>query len=158
MKSLSAVDLQLYIIRPTLKRYNLWSLSAENLVMGTAAQESHCGKWLHQMGGGPALGLYQMEPRTYFDIIKRVVPRFAKKCGIDIEDFSSNPEVLIYDAQLATLMCRLQYARWPEPLPAPHDIQKLARIWKSRYNTAKGKGTVNEFIGNFNGMLCRPMP
>jgi hypothetical protein len=50
-------DLRQYVIRPTLQRLGLWSLAAENLLLGTAAQESKLGYYLHQLEG-PALGLY----------------------------------------------------------------------------------------------------
>lgn len=156
MKSFNPVDLQLYIVRPVLKQYNLWSLAAENLLMGTAAQESHCGKWIKQMEGGPARGIYQMEPRTYLDIIQKVVPKYEHIIGMAVSDFCPNPDVLIYDVRIATLMCRLQYVRFKEKLPAHHDLPKLARHWKQYYNTVAGKGTVNDFLGNYNQILCRP--
>jgi hypothetical protein len=55
------------IVRPALESINLWSQQAEDLVMGTAAQESRL-IYLRQLGNGPALGLFQMEPATHNDI------------------------------------------------------------------------------------------
>ena len=54
-----------YVIEPVLKTLDLYSEDAVNLVLGTACVESECGRWLHQLGTGPALGIYQMEPDTH---------------------------------------------------------------------------------------------
>lgn len=51
------------IVRPALVTIDLYSDAAENLVMGTAAQESHLD-YVKQSGNGPALSLFQMEPAT----------------------------------------------------------------------------------------------
>ena len=66
--AINTKHLRLYIIRPTLQKINLWSEAAENLLLGTAAQESLLGTYLKQNGNGPALGIYQMEPNTHKDI------------------------------------------------------------------------------------------
>ena len=55
------------IIRPALKIIGLDFRAAEELLLGTALQESRL-TYLHQLGGGPALGLFQMEPGTHDDI------------------------------------------------------------------------------------------
>lgn len=61
-----------HVIRPVLKDLNLWSEPAERMVLGTACQESECGRFLVQVGG-PALGIYQMEPKTEYDLIKNFI-------------------------------------------------------------------------------------
>ena len=48
----------------------LVSQEAENLLMGTAAQESALGEYIRQLGNGPALGIFQMEPETFDDIVR----------------------------------------------------------------------------------------
>lgn len=130
------------LIRPILQAYDLWSPSAEELLLGTAAKESCCGKYLIQMGGGPALGLYQMEPFTYKDVFNLIVPR------INTLDFKipNDAGALIWDMRLSTVMCRLQYWRFSESLPKYNDIKGLAKYWKKYYNTEKGKGTIDEFV------------
>ena len=57
-----------YVIKPALTLLDMESPAAEALMLGTVAQESHCGRYLHQLGKGPALGIFQMEPTTYRDI------------------------------------------------------------------------------------------
>ena len=54
------------IVRNALIAINLWSQPAENLVWGTGLQES-LYKYDRQMGSGPALGYWQMEPKTHDD-------------------------------------------------------------------------------------------
>ena len=55
------------IIAPTLKEIGLYSDTALNLVTGTGLVESGFRVTV-QIGGGPALGWFQMEPVTYHDI------------------------------------------------------------------------------------------
>ena len=65
-----AGNLKKYIIIPTLDYMRMNSNSAVNLLLGTAAQESRLGKYLHQING-PALGIYQCEPNTLDDIFNK---------------------------------------------------------------------------------------
>ena len=70
-----------HVIQPVLLDLGLYSKAAEELLLGTAIQESRL-KYLVQIGGGPALGVYQMEIATEFDIIKNYSqhkPRLHKK-------------------------------------------------------------------------------
>lgn len=137
------------VIRPVLARLNLWSPAAELLLLGTALHESNNLKYIAQVGGGPALGLYQMEPFTLDDLYRnalsgpgvpaRVLNDFMVNGFTRAENLSANP---LY----ATAACRLQYWRFPEPLPAPDDALGLARYWKRYWNTEQGAGTPEHFI------------
>jgi hypothetical protein len=67
-------QLRIFVVRPTLEALDLWSQAAENLVIGTAAQESHL-TYIDQKEPagrrpriGPGLGLWQMEAATHDDI------------------------------------------------------------------------------------------
>lgn len=53
------------LITHVLKKYDLYSVDAVELLMLTAATESNLGYYLKQVGGGPALGIFQCEPNTY---------------------------------------------------------------------------------------------
>lgn len=152
---ISANHLRELVIRPTLRQINLWSEAAENLLMGTAAQESLMGRWLKQVNG-PALGIFQMEPATHEDLYDNYLFYHA-----DLEDAMHGllaPRLpmldqLVWNLAYATACCRIQYYRFPEPLPAAHDIDGLAMYWKTRWNTAKGKGTVEEFVKNYTALV-----
>jgi len=70
---IDALQLRHEIIRPVLKHLDPvipYSMAAENLLMGTCAQESRMGQFLVQLDNGPAKGVFQMEPDTHDDIYK----------------------------------------------------------------------------------------
>ena len=133
-------------LKPEIK----YSIHAENLILGTAAQESAYGKYTVQIGGGPARGKFQMEKATHDDIWKNFLkykPRLAKLVlsisGLTEPDFNSLEKNDIY----ACAMCRVHYFRVKEPIPTT--INGYAYYWKQFYNTPEGKGTISEFINNY---------
>jgi hypothetical protein len=140
--SINAKQLRELIIRPTLINMDMWSQSAENLLMGTAAQESKLGHYIAQVKG-PALGIYQCEPATH-----EAVAKWAKER--DLWPFLTvQSRRLVYDLEYATLICRLHYRSISEPLPDANDVNGLGSYWKRFYNSEKGKGTVVEFVKNY---------
>ena len=137
-------QLRAHIVRPILNELELWSPAAENLVIGTGITESRL-YYLKQMGEGPALGIYQMEPFTHNDLwrttlwgtylgarVSRLLPSFS---GV-----SPRATEMIGNLYYATAMCRVHYRRIKEPLPA-NDAVALAKYWKQYYNTPLGKGS-----------------
>jgi len=144
-----------YIVTPVLKEFNMHSEAAVRLVLGTAAQESKF-EFVKQIGKGPALGWYQMEPATHNDIWDNYItfkPNLRDKIlfgvGAIFHHDIEMHNLLIGNAFYATLMCRLHYRRRKEPLPHEDDIEGMAAYWKQFYNTYKGKGTVEEFIDSY---------
>lgn len=136
------------VIVPALTALGLNTPSAVNLLLGTAAVESQMGKYIKQIKG-PALGIYQMEPRTYLDIWLRLIqPKVALKAKIKLLlGYEGKPpaERLSSDLMLATIMTRLHYFAVPQTLPDKDDIMGLGTYWKDHYNTHLGKGSVQEF-------------
>ncbi len=140
-----------YTIRPALEYMCLYSEAAENLLLGTAAQESNMGDHVRQLKGGPAIGIYQIEPNTYKDVIYNyaiyrdpILKKIqAMQVGQTLNDHLRSS--LFYQ----TIIARLIYQRVLEKLPDKDDIKELARYWKQYYNTIKGRGTVEEFIKNY---------
>ena len=139
------------IVVPVLEHIGAHSDAAVELVLGTALQESGLHH-LTQMGGGPGRGVYQMEGATHDDIWLNYIayrPELAEKVralelpswyvGHDGDEMEGN---LYY----ATAMCRLQYLRRPEPLPAAGDTRGQAAYWKAFYNTYKGAGTAEDYV------------
>lgn len=167
MIGVNPTQLKEYIIEPTLKeldlslnKLNLYSKSAVNLLLGTCAQESLMGYYLHQIKG-PALGIYQMEPATHDDIWNNYLKynqALETKLRCIAYYFNYNPptsakpapSLLVYSLRYATAMCRVHYLRVSEALPEADDVLALANYWKKYYNTEKGKGTVTDFIHNYN--------
>ena len=60
------------VITDILTRADVYSDSAKILLIGTCRIESNLGTYLYQVNG-PALGMYQMEPATEYDLIKNYI-------------------------------------------------------------------------------------
>ncbi len=153
---IDAQQLREHVIRPVLMHLSdeiPYSLVAENLLMGTCAQESKMGTWLVQLDNGPAKGIFQMEPDTYYDIQKNYLFYRSDLSDLvgDLCCFRGLEEEVVLAGNMfyAAAMCRVHYRRVPEAMPASGDVEGLARYWKKYYNTALGKGTVEEFIKNY---------
>lgn len=139
------------LIADTLDEIGLHSEHAVNLLLGTAAQESGFGKYLRQLKNGPALGVFQMEPNTYNDIVKNYL-KYKRPLTNEMESscqclIEYNSDALIWNIKLAICMARIHYLRVPAPLPT--DLSGYAAYWKKYYNTYLGAGTEEEFIRNY---------
>lgn len=141
------------IVRPILEDLELWSAAAENLLVGTALVESGLF-YVRQLRGGPALGLFQMEPATHNDIWRNCLAfrndlrgRVERLFGwsADLPDPEERAGHLVWNAGYAAAMCRIHYLRVPAPLPEPGDVNGLAVYWKAHYNTPLGAGTAGKF-------------
>lgn len=149
------------VVRPTLQHLGLHSVAAETLLLGTALAESRL-QYLQQIGGGPALGVYQVEPATHRDVFANflVYRTPLRHCVFTLS--SGRPKTAIeangttvmvpHDHELignlayATAIARLVYFRQKSPLPAAEDLQGLGAYWKQHYNTYRGAGTVEKFV------------
>ena len=136
------------VVRPTLLHLDLLSPAAEQLVLGTAAQESKLC-YLKQLGLGPAVGLWQMEPATERDLWENFLaykPELRAKVEALLAPEPSRTQQLATNLAYGCAMCRVHYLRKPAALPDAADIQGMARYWKLHYNTPLGRGTINEFV------------
>lgn len=137
------------VIRPALEALHLWSEGAEELVLGTALQESGL-RYLKQLNDGPALGLWQMEPATHDDLWLNFLsyrPELAER----IKALCAAPiaEALAGNLWYAAAMCRVHYFRAPEAIPEAGQLHAQAALWKLRYNTPRGKGSASEYVANW---------
>lgn len=140
-----------HVIRATLQPMGLWSPEAEELLIGTAAHESQLGTFVAQVGG-PALGVFQMEPFTWRDIYQTFLAYNNKLMGRIhgiVPMTGRKAEDMITDLRYACVMARLRYYRVSDPLPAADDLQGQARYWKQHYNTPKGRGTVEQYVKDY---------
>lgn len=139
-----------FVIRPVLLKLKLYSEAAEDLLLYTAAHESQF-KALQQGGGGPAQGLYQMEPRTASDIWRNYLA-YNNKLREEVLSFTFHALRINQQMQgnlcYATAMARIHYLRVSAPLPRAGDMEGYAAYWKEHYNTKLGKGTVDKFIAD----------
>ena len=132
-----------------------WSIAAGNLILGTAVQESECGYYLHQLGDGPALGIYQMEPATHDDCWNNFL-KYRQDLSDPIKRWTRagwaggvpgvNPEAgeMVWNLAYATAMCRVKYLRVAEAIP--DTLPEQAAYWKRFYNSEQGAGTETEYI------------
>jgi hypothetical protein len=148
------------IVEPTLHDLGMTSPAAIRLMVGTAIAESGL-TWLRQHNGGPAVGLFQIEPATARDILDRYLARrtdlnmrlcasfrllddtppidWHRVSDLDLED------ALVGDARFSCAVARIRYFMSPKRLPAADDDAGLGLYWKEIYNTAAGKGRPEKF-------------
>lgn len=148
---LDPTQLAKYIVRPTLEYIGWWTRAAERLVLGTAITESRL-RYIKQLGSGPALGIYQMEPATFRDINENYLKYRAE--GQLIEDLrdsrpTTKAEEVIYNLAYATAMTRAHYRRQKGALPDADDARGMAQYWKKHYNTHLGAGDPHEAQPHF---------
>lgn len=136
------------LISRVLESAGLYSKSAVELLMLTAAVESNLGQYIKQKGGGPALGIFQMEPTTYLDIWNNYF-KYGKCKNIRDMYYEHGSANIEWDLRHAILMARVHYLRVKEPLPEYTDEVALAGYWKKYYNTRLGKGTVEKAIDKY---------
>lgn len=138
-----------HVVRPVLQSLGMDSGAAFLLLLGTAAQESNFA-FIRQVGGGPALGLWQMEPATHDDIALNYLsfrPELRDRILAATGACSIDSAHLISNLAYACAFARLHYYRVPSAIPETLDGQ--ADYWKSHYNTYLGAGTVEEYCRNF---------
>lgn len=145
-------QLRQLVIAPALAAIGLGGEAAEELLVGTALQESGGGTYLHQLGQGPAVGIFQMEPRTHDDIWATFLarrPDLSAKVQALLMPGMSKLDQMAGNLLYAAAMARLLYYRCPEPLPAAGDIPTQAAFYKRWYNTALGAATVEGYLARW---------
>jgi hypothetical protein len=140
------------LVRPTLQAIRLWSHNAEELMMGTAAQETHLGALgRRQRGSGPALGICQMEGPTH-DLVWTWLKRHRPNVAIAIIDMVAPmarvPLLLVSDDRYAVAMARALYLSIPFPIPEAENVDGQGRYYKKWFN-GPGKATVEQYVANY---------
>ena len=135
------------IIVPTLKHmgggYN--SKEAQMLLLATAAAESRCGYYITQVGG-PALGIWQMEPATSrsmwqnCDVLRDAF--FSDRIAKLAIPFGNS---LVMSPAYACAMARLKYSMDTAPLPRYDDQLDIYDYYKRIFNTPDGASTLAKF-------------
>lgn len=143
-------DLRRLVIRPVLEQMELYSKSAENLLLGTSLAESVVNGDTHlKQINGPALGIYQIEPATHDDVWRHFLA-FRHPLELKVRGFlvgHEDKEVqLIWNLAYQTAIARVIYLRVREKLPDADDIRGIALYWKTYWNTSAGAGTVEGFL------------
>ncbi|AOS97399.1 hypothetical protein AUP74_01969 [Microbulbifer aggregans] len=132
-------ELRLLVIRPTLKHLRAWSAGMENLLLGTAAQESQLGFHLKQ-GRRHGLGIYQIQPHTHREIWDDYLighPALASKVrGLASQrDFLDHPHSeLTTNLRYATAIAWLIYRAADADKVAEDDVPTMARLWHQHFH------------------------
>lgn len=135
-----------HLIKRVLKPFGTWSQAAEDLLIGTAAQESCVGTYITQIKG-PAKGIFQMEPATEKDLWEYIVRKdLHYLVGTVSGVFGPNPLHLEGNLIYQIIMARIFYLRVKERIP--DGIEAQARYYKKYWNTEAGKATVEQYMKN----------
>lgn len=153
-KTTTGMDLGQFkrLISITLMDIGLHSKDAVMLLLRTAAQETLMGHYIKQVGKGPALGVFQMEPATFDYNLRWLTTRKAylmanilESCAID-PSINLYPELMMFNLKFAISMARVHYLTKPGKLPS--DINGQWEYYKKHYNSCKGAATKEEFFRN----------
>ena len=155
-----------HVIGPTLRDMasahetpQMASESAGALMLGTGAHESGRFRYIQQLGGGPAMGLWQVEPATAKwlddDILERGAYSRLRQYFFEIggPPGPDRHEAMRWNLRLSCAYARLRYWVVPKAIPPADDEQALAKYFKVFYNTAHGKATEQDWIDAYDWCL-----
>ncbi len=147
----AADEFRQLIVRDTLRSIDEWAPAHENLLLGTAAQESRMGL---NLKCGRLLGIYHISPKTHRAVWDKYLlhhPELASRVrGLAGQhSFIKDPHSeLITNLKYATAIAWLIYRRVEYALPTAEDVPGLARYWQ-RFFRAKASGQVADFIASY---------
>lgn len=133
------------LIQSTLKPMGLYSVNAEELLMATAANESHLGEFRLQVDG-PAIGIFQEEPEDFSDLYANFLTfRPHYRAMVDSLSAARTVQDLENNDPYAVAICRMHYLRAPGDLPAADDLTAIWNYYKAHYNSAEGAANATTF-------------
>jgi hypothetical protein len=131
-----------------------YSEDAVELLMMIAAHESRLGTYLRQVGG-PALGIFQMEPATHDDVWENgdscedngAVLGYNLECTI-------GGDMLEYDLRYQIFMARQKLFMISEPLPSSEgasseNVSLMSDYCKEYWNTVDGSADAFEYFNAY---------
>ena len=139
------------IVEYALYKVDSYSDDALALVVRTGMAESGYRALKGYGEGNPAIGFWQIEPTTLYDMMRNYL-KYRKKYRDLLQDLAM--ELKGDDIEISVLsnlavqaaLCRLHYRRDKYPLPSWDDLEGQASYWKRVYNTVEGRGTVEHFM------------
>ena len=147
----SARDLRTFVIADTLRYLHAWSRSAENLLTGTAIQESGLGFCLKS---GGRLGIYHISPMHHRAVWDQYLVNDPEKASLvrglaGQHSFIENPHLeLLTNLRYATAIAWCIYEKSGCTLPPAGDIWGLGTIWHRHFHR-KSSGSVQDFVRNY---------
>ncbi len=154
--SIDPYHLRACVIGPVLAHLGLpRARYAEELLMLTAAQETHMGRWLRQNVGkgsanGVGRGIYSIEPTTHNDLRFKYedTPLILKVDRFRAPEASLNDN-LVWNLAYSTAIARLKYYSIKAPLPKHTDVRGMAEYWDKYYNGNPDHGFPEDAIMNY---------
>ena len=139
------------IVEYSLYKIDSYSDDALALVVRTGMAESGYRALQGYGESNPAIGFWQVEPATLFDMMSNYIayrPHYKKALeGLGMKFKGSDIEMsVISNMAVQAALCRLHYRRDKDPLPSWDDMEAQGRYWKKVYNTFKGRGTIKHFM------------
>lgn len=147
----SSRDLRNYVVADTLRYLGDWSQSAENLLVGTAIQESGLG---FSMKSGGRLGIYHISPAHHRAVWDQFLVHYPEQASrvrglAGQHSFTRNPHrELLTNLRYATAVAWCIYQKSGCHLPASRDIHALGRIWHRHFHR-NPSGTAADFVRNY---------
>ena len=145
------------VIRTALKQLGDWSPAAENLLLGTALQESGRNARLRE---GRRLGIYRISPAAHRAVWDKYLvgdPELASRVrGLAGQHgFLCDPHgELATNLKYATAIAWMIYRRHGHDLPDAEDIAGLARHWHRHFHS-RPSGSAEDFVSSYLGATAR---
>ena len=139
------------IAEHALYKLDCYSDDALALVVRTGMAESGYRALKGYGKGNPAIGFWQIEPATLYDMMRNYLfyrhkyKEVLQDMGMKLKGDDIEISVMANMAVQAGL-CRLHYRRDSKPIPPWDDLEAQGKYWKRVYNTIEGRGTVKHFV------------
>ena len=136
-----------------IKQYTNNSIDGVGCSYWQVEPATHNDNWQSYLKYRPELAkkfLILAGERIIFEELPEVNHEGFIKNYIENERYKSKTDdVLIHTLPYAIAHCRLWYYRQNFKMPEYFELEEIANIWKTYYNTKDGAGTVEEFIHNY---------
>ena len=134
-----------------LYKIDCYSDDALALVVRTGMAESGYRALRGYGEGNPAIGFWQVEPATLYDMMRNYIayrPKHRKNLEALGMEFTGDDVDISVMSNMAVqaALCRLHYRRDSQPIPCWDDLETQGKYWKRVYNTPEGRGTVEHFV------------
>ena len=134
-----------------LYKIDCYSDDALALVVRTGMAESGYRALKGYGKHNPAIGFWQIEPATMYDMMRNYIiyraPYRKALEGLGMKFKGDDIEMSVMaNMAVQSALCRLHYRRDKDPIPSWDDLEAQAKYWKRVYNTVEGRGTVEHFI------------
>jgi len=151
MSGLSLLQVRQFVIDPVEAALPSRVKPCPNLLLGTMLVESG-GIYIKQLGGGPAIGLMEMEPAThndcYFNFLRytnNADLMSVVKSTLGVGPFAG-VGAMAGNLYYAFIMARIKYFRVEAALPDDNDAAALSAYHKQYYNTAGGATNIDQSV------------